>query len=50
MTKQRLQKLIASAGICSRRKAATLLNQNRVIINGQIARLGDKADPKLDNI
>jgi len=50
MTKYRLQKIIAEAGICSRRKAETLLNQNRVIINGKTARLGDKADPELDKI
>ena len=47
MTKVRLQRIIADAGICSRRKAEILLSQNRVLINGQIAKLGDKADPSL---
>ena len=50
MSKLRLQKIIANAGICSRRKAEILLIQNRVGINGKIAKLGDKADPELDEI
>ena len=47
MSKLRLQKIIANAGICSRRKAEDLLIQARVQINGKTAQLGDKADPKL---
>ena len=50
MAKLRLQKIIANAGICSRRKAELLLVQNRVLINGETAKVGDKADPKLDQI
>ena len=50
MSKLRLQKIIANAGICSRRKAENLLIQERVEINGKIAKLGDKADPKVDQI
>ncbi len=50
MTKVRLQKIIAEAGLCSRRKAEILLTQKRVVINGQIAQLGEKADPDLDTI
>ncbi|MGE4581813.1 MAG: S4 domain-containing protein, partial [Synechococcus sp.] len=45
MTRQRLQKLMAAAGICSRRKAETWLQAGRVTVDGQIARLGDQADP-----
>ncbi len=50
MTKLRLQKIIANAGICSRRKAELLLAQERVTINGETAKIGDKADPDLDHI
>ena len=45
MTRQRLQKLMAAAGLCSRRKAETWLQAGRVRVDGQIARLGDQADP-----
>jgi len=50
MTQQRLQKLIAAAGVCSRRHAEQLLLEDRVSLNGFIAKLGDKADPELDKI
>ena len=50
MSKLRLQKIIASAGICSRRKAENLLTQKRIEINGKTAKLGDKADPETDQI
>lgn len=47
----RLQKLIASAGIASRRKAEELIAQGRVTVNGQIVtELGSKADPERDSI
>ena len=45
MTRQRLQKLMAAAGLCSRRKAETWLQAGRVRVDGQIAHLGDQADP-----
>ena len=47
---ERVQKLIASAGICSRRKAEELIGQGRVKVNGQIARVGDTVDPDKDKI
>ena len=50
MTRQRLQKLIAAAGICSRRHAEDLLRQGRVKVNQVIAGLGDQADPTIDRI
>ena len=50
VTRQRLQKLIASAGVCSRRKAEDLLRQHRVRVNGQLATIGDQADLNLDTI
>jgi 23S rRNA pseudouridine2605 synthase len=48
---ERLQKIIAAAGIASRRKAEELITQGRVAVNGQIIReLGSKADPEHDHI
>ncbi|MEY2749052.1 MAG: hypothetical protein RLZZ168_1068 [Cyanobacteriota bacterium] len=47
---QRLQKLIAAAGICSRRRAEELLQAGRVQVNGHTAQLGDRADPNADDI
>jgi 23S rRNA pseudouridine2605 synthase len=47
---QRLQKILAQAGISSRRKAEELIQEGRVTINGRAARIGDKADPLRDHI
>lgn len=50
-TSQRLQKIIAAAGLASRRKAETLITEGRVRVNGQIVtELGAKADPARDHI
>ncbi len=46
----RVQKLLAQANVASRRGAETLIEQGRVRINGQPAKLGDKADPENDVI
>lgn len=48
--KERLQKIIANAGITSRRKAETLIEEGRVTVNGDVARIGQKADPAEDHI
>ncbi len=50
MEKVRIQKIIADAGLASRRKAEELIKQKRVKVNGQIVCLGDKADPEKDYI
>ncbi len=42
---QRIQKIIANAGICSRREAERLIEDGAVRVNGKIATLGDKALP-----
>lgn len=47
---ERLQKIIASAGICSRRSAEDLITAGRVRVNGRTASLGEKADPEHDEI
>jgi len=47
----RLQKLMAAAGIASRRKAEELITSGLVSVNGQtVTELGTKADPDVDNI
>lgn len=45
---ERLQKLIAAAGLCSRRSAETLIAAGHVQVNGRPAVLGEKADPECD--
>lgn len=48
---ERLQKILASAGIASRRKAEEFIVQGRVQVNGQlVTELGSKADPARDHI
>ena len=48
---ERLQKIIAAAGITSRRKAEELITQGRVTVNGHVvSELGSKADPEHDHI
>lgn len=46
----RLQKLLASAGIASRRNAESLIRAGRVTVNGATAKLGDSADPAVDKV
>jgi 23S rRNA pseudouridine2605 synthase len=48
---QRLQKIVAAAGLASRRKAEELITSGRVQVNGQtVTELGSKADPERDHI
>ncbi|MGB0333814.1 MAG: pseudouridine synthase [Opitutales bacterium] len=42
---QRIQKLIANSGLCSRREAERYIEDGQVRVNGKIAQLGDKATP-----
>ena len=51
MPAERLQKIIAAAGIASRRKSEELITSGRVVVNGQVViELGTKADPETDHI
>jgi 23S rRNA pseudouridine2605 synthase len=50
MADERLQKLIARAGLASRRRAEELVAAGRVTVNGAVATIGDSADPKRDRI
>lgn len=48
--KIRLQKHLSACGIASRRKAEELIEAGKVRVNGRIATLGDKVDPKRDKV
>ena len=50
MASERLQKILARAGVASRRGAETLIADGRVSVNGVRAGLGDSADPDVDQI
>ncbi|NJM70976.1 MAG: rRNA pseudouridine synthase [Scytonema sp. RU_4_4] len=46
----RLQKILSQWGIASRREAEEMIKHSRVLINGELAHLGQKADPQTDTI
>ena len=51
MSSQRLQKILAQAGIASRRAAERLITEGRVRVNGRIVReLGSRANPPRDRV
>ena len=51
MALERLQKIIAAAGIASRRKAEELIQSGLVTVNGTtVTELGSRADPETDSI
>jgi 23S rRNA pseudouridine2605 synthase len=47
---ERLQKLLARAGIASRRVVEEMIEQGRVTVNGEVAELGRRADADADSI
>lgn len=47
---ERLQKILSARGICSRRKAEEYIEAGLVRVNGEVATLGQKADPDIDTI
>jgi 23S rRNA pseudouridine2605 synthase len=50
VTPQRLQKILAQAGLGSRRACEELIRQGRVTVNGRTALLGSSADPESEEI
>ena len=46
----RLQKMLADCGIASRRKAEEMIAAGEVRVNGSVAKIGDKVDPKKDKV
>ncbi|MEV6638387.1 pseudouridine synthase [Actinoplanes sp. NPDC051470] len=49
-TAERLQKVLALAGVGSRRACEDLIFRRRVTVNGRVAKLGDKVDPSTAEI
>ena len=50
MAEERLQKIIARSGLCSRRDADRLVREGRVTVGGHVATPGTKADPETAHI
>lgn len=50
MAPERLQKILAGAGIASRRASETLIAEGRVTVDGRVARLGEQVDPDTSEI
>lgn len=48
--KERVQKILSSYGVASRRHAEEMIVAGRVTCNGSLCRLGDSADPEIDEI
>ena len=46
----RLQKYLSQCSVASRRKSEELIEQGKVKVNGHIAQLGDKVNPKKDTV
>lgn len=50
MSAERVQKVLARAGLASRRVVEDMIVAGRVTVNGRLAQLGDRADPAVDVI
>lgn len=48
--KIRLQKYLSECSVASRRKAEELISNGKVKVNGRVAHIGDKVDPKRDKV
>lgn len=47
---ERIQKILSARGVTSRRRAEEWISDGRVTVNGAVAKLGDCADPEVDEI
>ena len=51
MAPERLQKVLASSGVASRRDCEVLIDQGRVSVNGEVVQIpGTRVDPDVDTI
>lgn len=46
----RLQKFLSECGVASRRKSEELISMGKVKVNGRVAQIGDKVNPKRDTV
>lgn len=47
---ERLQKVVARSGLCSRRAAEELIREGRILVDGTVAHLGQKIDPEVERV
>ena len=47
---ERLQKVVARSGLCSRRAAEELIREGRILVDGTVAHLGQKIDPEAERV
>ena len=50
MTRERIQKVIANAGIASRRGGEELIRAGRVTVDGRSAIIGEQVDPDMQHV
>ena len=50
MAQERLQKFLSECSVASRRKSEELIREGKVRVNGKVAQIGDKVDPKKDTV
>ena len=50
MAEIRLQKFLSECSVASRRKSEELIREGKVWVNGKKASIGDKVDPKRDDV
>jgi len=47
---QRINKVIANCGVCSRRKVDSMIREKKILVNGSLAVIGMKVNPNKDSI
>ena len=50
MIRERINKVIANYGVCSRRKVDLMIRDKKIVVNGEFALIGMKVNPDFDDI